>query len=363
MRRIIGIISAALAIAAITAPSAATASAAQQQAPSLDTVGLGGRLGSGSGLEAPRRGPKTGDGSGGFIYRNGRYSPLDSVDGLITSHVAINNRGQTTGAYLRSELDSGGGPLDPGAFHGFVSDRSGDYRPFDVAPGPSTLPYDINDRGTTVGLYGNAVTLEGGSFLRKPNGDVSTVEVPGASTTGVGGINNRGALVGGYLDADGASRAFVMRGRRVTTLDPPGAAADPAAANVFVNDLNDRGQAVGCFADANGTYHGFRYDKVRFTRIDPPGAANVPKYATTCALGINNGGQVVGQYVDAAGMLHGYLWQRGRGFETIDLPRGAPLVGPAGDRGTIAADINDRGEILLPIPGGFYKGRVASIGG
>ncbi len=39
------------------------------------------------------------------------------------------------------------------------------------------------------------------------------------------------------------------------------------------------------------------------------------------------------------------------------------MVGPTGIRGTVAADINDRGDILLPIPGSFYKGRLATIGG
>jgi hypothetical protein len=30
--------------------------------------------------------------------------------------------------------------------------------------------------------------------------------------------------------------------------------------------------------------------------------------------------------------------------------------------GTIAADINDRGQVLLPAPGAFYKGRAVPIG-
>jgi probable HAF family extracellular repeat protein len=122
-------------------------------------------------------------------------------------------------------------------------------------------------------------------------------------------------------------------------------------------------RVVGCYADDNGTYHGFRYDKRRFTRIDPPGGADVPKWATTCALGINNRGHVVGQYVDAEGTLHGYLWQRGRGFETIDLPRGAPMVSPSGDRGATAADINDRWEIVVAFAGAFGKERGVPIGG
>ena len=30
---------------------------------------------------------------------------------------------------------------------------------------------------------------------------------------------------------------------------------------------------------------------------------------------------------------------------------------------TVAADIDDRGRILLPAPGGLFKGRAVSIGG
>jgi hypothetical protein len=105
-----------------------------------------------------------------------------------------------------------------------------------------------------------------------------------------------------------------------------------------------------------------------FTRIDPPDAADVVGFAATAPLGINNRGQVVGQYVDAVGVLHGYLSEQGRGFRTIDPPGGAgsfcaevPNVGRV--CGTVAADINDRGQILLPAPGAFTKGRAVSIGG
>ena len=149
----------------------------------------------------------------------------------------------------------------------------------------------------------------------------------------------------------------------MTTIEPPDSPVDPAKSNVVAFDVNDRGQVVGCYADGNGTYHGFRYDKGQFTLIDPPGGADVPEIATTCAFGINNRGQVVGQYVDAAGVLHGYQWQPERGFETIDAPPGAPVVGPTGITGTTAVDITERGHVLLTIGGGFFKGRAVPIGG
>jgi probable HAF family extracellular repeat protein len=303
---------------------------------------------------ASGRGPSAADASG-FIYRNGRYTPLDDVDGLVTAHVAINNRGQTAGISFRS--------LDPPDLGGFVRSRSGRYSRLDVPPGPSTLLLDINDRGTTVGVTGNATTGEARAFLRKPNGDVTTVDIPGAQLTGPFASNNLGVVVGTYVDADGVNQAYLMQRGKLTRIVPPDAPDDPAAFNAIATDVNDRGQVVGCYADAKGTYHGFRYDRGRFTRIDPPGGADVPEHATTCPFGINNSGQVVGQYVDAASVLHGYLWEPKRGFKTIDPPRGAQQVGPTGVRGTVAADINDRGEILLPIPGGLTKARAVPVGG
>jgi hypothetical protein len=169
--RTLAIVIAAITLVAIAGPSSAVAAEAPPPRPETPPV----------------VGPVT-DAGGGFIYRNGRYTPLDTVDGLVTVHLAINNREQTAGAYFRS-LD----PFDPG---GFVRDRKGRYTRSDVAPGPSALVFDFNDRGTTVGQYGDVATLEGGSFLREANGEVTTVEVPGASSADAVGINNRGAVVG-----------------------------------------------------------------------------------------------------------------------------------------------------------------------
>jgi probable HAF family extracellular repeat protein len=251
---------------------------------------------------------------------------------------------------------------------GFVRSERGVYTRFDPSPYPSlTLALDINDRGTVAGSYvaapcGDASCAERHGFLRRPDGTVSTVDVPGASgRSGVHGVNNRGAVVGSYVDDNGLEHGFLLERGRVTPIDPPGATDDPAASNTSAFDINDRGQIVGLYPDAQGTYHGFLYYKGRFTKIDPPDAADVPGIATTPPFGINNRGQVVGQYVDAAGVLHGYLWERKRGFRTIDPPRGVQAP-PGAIAGTVAADINDRGQILVPAPAAFYKGRPGGSG-
>ncbi|MBO0832340.1 MAG: hypothetical protein J2P29_10250 [Actinobacteria bacterium] len=353
--RIVTVALVALTVSAVTVSAvtvsdlAVTASmpavAARQQRTPLQTNGF---VLSAPAAMTPGEGRMTAASSGGFIYQSGRYTTLDSLAGLPTAHTAINNRGQIAGSYAP----------DQSTVRGFIRDSDGHYTAFDGAPGATTFALGMNDNGTVVGAYG---VTEAHGFVRSPDGVVTTVDVPDSLSTTLYDINNRGVLVGGYVDADGREHGLRLDRGVLTTIDPPGSPANPQARNTDAVDINDKGQIVGFYADVEGTYHGYLYANGRFTRIDPPGAANVPNFATTVPWGINDRGQVVGQYVDAAGVLHGYLWQPGRGFTTIDPPQITSFDFGVPGAGTIAADINDRGQILLPAPGGLYKGRLATI--
>jgi len=66
---------------------------------------------------------------------------------------------------------------------------------FDGSPDATTTnAQDINALGVAVGLYRDSVTGHG--FVRAANGAIKTVDVPGASETGVLGINDLGVIVG-----------------------------------------------------------------------------------------------------------------------------------------------------------------------
>jgi probable HAF family extracellular repeat protein len=80
-----------------------------------------------------------------------------------------------------------------------------------------------------------------------------------------------------------------------TQIDVPGATFTTS------NGINNRGQIVGTFIDARDVAHGYLLDDGRFTTIDPPAST------TTEAVGINGRGEIVGVFIDAGGVAHGFV--------------------------------------------------------
>jgi probable HAF family extracellular repeat protein len=232
------------------------------------------------------------------------------------------------GAGLSLPADSSTRPRTP--VPGFLLER-GRYTRFD-APGAQleTGPTGINNRGQLVGYYLEAdadATYHG--FLRDARGRFTTIDLPGAKATVASRVNDRGQLVGRYYQTapfrgpDARFRGFLLDRGKLTRIDVPGAAQTQA---VGVNNL---GQVVGEYQSPDGIFHGFLWRKGRFTTIDLPGAAG------TSLMDVNDRGQILGISIDQAGSFHGLLLDRGR-FTTFDAP---------GVRFTVPRDINNRGQI------------------
>jgi uncharacterized membrane protein len=205
----------------------------------------------------------------------------------------------------------------------------------------------------TAGDDGDPAPLTGHGFLLD-KGIFTTIDHPDAvAETAALGINNRGQIVGGYVDVEGTIRSFLLDDGVFTPIDHPDVGSGPGT---IAFGLNDRGQIVGFYIDADGAVHGFLLDKGPgfrrapgvFTTIDHPDAA-LGAAPFTAASGIDNRGRIVGAYADAEGRGHGFVLDKGRGarrdkgvFTPIDFP---------GARGaTVAQAINDRGQIV-----GFYN--------
>lgn len=147
------------------------------------------------------------------------------------------------------------------------------------------------------------------------------IDFPNATYTFPHDINNKGEVVGNFIDANGQKHGFLFSENRFTKIDFRNALWTE------VSGINDAGEIVGAYQDSSkGSVHGFLKTQEAFLVIDYPGAR------TTKAVGINNRGQIIGFYDEAKS----FLLSEGT-FSKVAVP-GADL--------TIAQGINDSGEIV-----------------
>ena len=145
-----------------------------------------------------------------------------------------------------------------------------------------------------------------------PHFRFKTFDVPNSVYTEVYGINDRGVLVGQYIDTNGISHGFIALGRRIISVDVTGVGSVGAG----LSAINNFGTAVGTWADSTGTYHSFiRSPSGVITTINDP---NAGPWGTSAA-GVNNLGEVTGLYLDSSSAQHGFLYRNGK-FITIDAP-------------------------------------------
>jgi uncharacterized membrane protein len=175
-------------------------------------------------------------------YSRGRrgFSSYDVPGALATGAFKNNDRGQIVGVYSNESRDRVG----TADAHGFLYDH-GQLTRIDAPGAALTFLFDINDRGEILGVGTNAENRAGFGFVRDSRGNYTRLpDVPGALTTLPSGFNNRGQVVGFYVDGNGAQHGYLLEQGRFTTIDVPGAVATDAFG------INDRGQIVGAFGTA-----------------------------------------------------------------------------------------------------------------
>src|SRR5216110_3655402 len=155
--------------------------------------------------------------------------------------------------------------------------------------GNSTLPQKINERGDIVGEFidSNGVTR---GFVRFSNGSFSAPIVDPNDTVGFTegrGINNSRTVVGDYAASDGNLHGFFLSGGTFTEYDVPGAVFTAVLA------INNPADFAGTFVDGSGIQQAFVNVGGTLTLFSIPGAA------ATLAYDINDSKRlVVGYYID-----------------------------------------------------------------
>src|SRR5215467_11313485 len=198
--------------------------------------------------------------------------------------------------------------------------------------GNNTLPQKINERGDVVGEYidSNGVTR---AFVRFSDGSFIDPIVDPNDTVGFTegrGINNARTVAGDYVISDGTVHSFFLTGGTFTEYDVPG------AVQTNLLSINDAGDFTGGFdPDGNGIFQGFVSVGGVITSF------SVPDALSTFAYEINNSNQlVVGYFVapPAPGILHGYYRDAN---ETLHFP-----IDPPGSTFTVLFGLNDRNWVV-----------------
>jgi len=195
--------------------------------------------------------------------------------------------------------------------------------------GNLTLPQKINERGDIVGEFidSNGVTS---GFVRFSDGSFSAPIVDPNDTVGFTegrGINNSRTVCGDYATSDGNLHGFFLSGGTFTEYDVPGA--------VFtaVLGINNPADFAGTFIDGSGIQQAFVSVGGTLTLF------SVPAAVATLAYDINDSKRlVVGYYIDSAGILHGY-YRDANG--TLHFP-----IDPSGSVATILFGDNNRNWVV-----------------
>ena len=160
---------------------------------------------------------------------------------------------------------------------------------------PNNEGYGINNSGVAVGVAGgggdfSVPSAPAASWIWEPNSQsYSFFVVPEAEQYGTyaEALNDKGQIVGFYLDTSGVSHGFLKEGETYTTIDVPG------ATGTFPFNINNSGTIVGQWANLSGWAEGFvRTSDGVSTVVDVPGGLE------SVIGGIDDRGDICGYWVD-----------------------------------------------------------------
>lgn len=196
--------------------------------------------------------------------------------------------------------------------------------------GNLTLPQKINERGDIVGEFIDSAGVTRG-FVRFSDGSFSDPIVDPNDTVGFTegrGINNSRTIAGDYAISDGTLHSFFLSGSTFTEYDVPG------TVQTNLLSINDAGDFTGGFdPDGSGVFQAFVSVAGNLTSF------SIPDAASTFAYEINNSKRLtVGYFIDGSGILHGY-YRDANG--ALHFP-----IDPAGSVTTVLFGLNDRNWVV-----------------
>jgi hypothetical protein len=196
--------------------------------------------------------------------------------------------------------------------------------------GNLTLPQKINERGDIVGEFIDSSGVTRG-FVRFSNGSFSDPIVDPNDTVGFTegrGINNPRTVAGDYVISDGTIHSFLLSGDTFTEYDLPG------AVQTNLLSINEPGDITGAFdPDGSGVFQAFIDRGGTITSYSVPGAAGTFSYETN-----NNKKLTVGYYIDGSAILHGQYRDRSG---ALNFP-----IDPPGSVATVLFGVDNKNDVV-----------------
>jgi probable HAF family extracellular repeat protein len=255
-----------------------------------------------------------------------------------TDTYAINNSGVIAGDYVDSA-----GAQHPMILAGKKLTTADHKGCVNTPPGTNPAFYGLNSLGVAAGY---CTTSSGGTIAFTYNSKTkkfTDINIKGGTGIEASGINDKGAVVGTYVDSAGKAHGFLKVGAKITNLDPPGVVSGPIGpANGFINNkgvitifgVNSAGTNVSFTTANNGkTYKAF-HGKGEGT-------------TGTAIHNLNNKGDIVATVFDTAGNRHGILLHGGKQYLFDD---------PNGVNATRADGVNDKLGIVGRYGAGAFGG-------
>jgi len=186
----------------------------------------------------------------GYLLSGGEFTAIDFPGATLTTAFGINPRGDIVGQYRSADAK----------LHGYLL-SGGEFTTIDFPGATGTAAWKINPAGDIAGRY---TSTDGKShvFLLS-NGEFTSIDFPGAFDTAPAaipfvGINAPGDIVSSYCDgapctpaSNGKVHGFLLTEGEFTSIDFPGAFLTAASG------INNRGDIVGVYVDTNRQGHGF----------------------------------------------------------------------------------------------------------
>jgi hypothetical protein len=235
---------------------------------------------------------------------------------LETDTYAVNDSGTIAGDYV----DSGG--VQHGMIHG-VPTAGFDYSKCSSGIAAYGINKDCTAVGWCTGTSGVAI-----GFSRTKDGTFTDINFPGGAGTEPTGINDKGEVVGLYLDSAGASHGFSEIGAKYTSIDVTG------EINTVAWGVNNKGQITVYATNSSGDFDSFLKTGSTFKNINNP---NAKGGLGTIVHTPNNSGDIDGTYYDSSGNEHGWLLHGGTYYDVED---------PNGPNVSRADGLNDKLEIV-----------------